>query len=488
MTKRTFLLAALGLALPAALLPLGQSWGWWGPVDSASLLSRWLLLLALLGYTWKRGGLTAWIFFAMAAGVIAGYDLNGYLTEAPAETRDNVLGWLKLPGDVFIRLVKTIIAPLVFATLVVGIAGHSNLGQVGRIGAKSLGYFIVVTLVALVVGLVAINISQAGLGVPQPEGTTVDVGSVAKPKTTKEVLLDAVPINIARSIFEGNVLQVVVFSILFGIALAMVPWEKRQPILGWTESLVDVMFKFTDLVMYVAPLAAGASIAYAIAGSGLGVLVSLAKLLGTLYVALIAFVLLVLLPILVVMRIPLRPFLKAVREPVTIAFATANSESALPRAMESLERMGGPRKVVSFVLPLGYSFNLDGTTLYLSLATLFVAQAGGLHLNIGEQITILLTLLLTSKGIAGVARASLVVLTSTVATFNLPAWPIGLILGIDVLMDMARTSVNVLGNCLASAVIARWEGEFDDAKAQAFLHEELPAGAAEGSKASSEAF
>lgn len=471
MTQRNFLLAALVLAVPACILSLGNAYNWFDAATPA-LVTRWLAVAALLGYTWKRGGLTAWIFFAMLFGVLLGYDLNPYLSAAPPETRDNVLGWLKLPGDIFIRLVKTIIAPLVFATLVVGIAGHSNLGQVGRIGAKSLGYFVVVTLVALVVGLLAANIFEPGVGVPKPAGL-VEVGTVSQPKTTREVLLDAIPTNIAKSIFEGNVLQVVVFSILFGTALALVPWEKRQPILGWTESLVDVMFRFTDLVMFVAPLAAGASIAHAIAGSGLGVLVSLGKLLATLYIALAAFILLVLLPILLSLRIPLRAFLKAVREPVTIAFATANSESALPRAMASLERFGVPRKVVSFVLPLGYSFNLDGTTLYLSLATLFVAQAGGMELTIGAQITILLTLLLTSKGIAGVARASLVVLTSTVATFNLPAWPIGLILGIDVLMDMARTSVNVLGNCLASAVIARWEGEFDDQQAAQYLDEEI---------------
>jgi proton glutamate symport protein len=281
------------------------------------------------------------------------------------------------------------------------------------------------------------------------------------------------PENIAKSIAEGQVLQIVVFSIVFGIALAMLSDKKRRPMLAFAESLSETMFKFTNLVMYFAPVGVGAAIAYTVGHMGLGILVNLFKLLATLYVALIVFMLAVLLPVALLARIPIRRFISAIAEPVSIAFATTSSEAALPRAMEAMEALGVPRQIVAFVIPTGYSFNLDGTTLYLSIASVFVAQAAGIHMSLGQQLLMVFTLMLTSKGVAGVPRASLVILLGTAASFNLPVEPIFIILGIDELMDMARTSVNVIGNCLATAVIARWEGEFGKAAPSAVIKEAL---------------
>jgi proton glutamate symport protein len=366
---------------------------------------------------------------------------------------------LQVLSKVFLKMIKTIVAPLLFATLVYGIAGHSDLKQVGRMGWKSILYFEVVTTIALFIGLAAINISQAGVGIMLPEGVQEELPKVA-PQTFNDIILHIFPENIALSIAEGQVLQVVVFSIIFGIALAMVREDKRQPMLKFTESLSEVMFKFTNIVMYFAPIGVGAAIAYTVGHMGLGILVNLFQLLITLYVALLVFLFGVLLPIGLMVGVPIKKFLQAIAEPVSIAFATTSSEAALPRAMEAMERLGVPRKIVAFVMPTGYSFNLDGTTLYLALAAIFVAQAAGMPLTFGQQLLIVFTLMLTSKGVAGVPRASLVILLGTAASFGMPVWPIFIILGIDELMDMARTSVNVIGNCLATVVIAKWEGEF----------------------------
>jgi proton glutamate symport protein len=346
----------------------------------------------------------------------------------------------------------------------VGIAGHTNLRQVGRLGIKSLVYFEVVTTLALFIGLAAINLTQAGVGVNRPEALE-STGVTAVKQTTSDVILHVFPENIAKSVAEGQVLQIVVFSVLFGIALALLPEAKRRPMIDFAGSLAETMFKFTSLVMYFAPIGVGAAIAYTVGHMGLGILVSLFKLLATLYVALLFFLLFVLLPIALAARVPIRRFLAAIAEPVSIAFATTSSEAALPLAMERLEKLGVPRPIVAFVMPTGYSFNLDGTTLYLSLAAIFVAQAAGIHLSLSQQLLIVFTLMLTSKGVAGVPRASLVILLGTAASFGLPEWPILAILGIDELMDMARTSVNVLGNCLATVVIARSEGAFPNGDA-----------------------
>ena len=417
------------------------------------LATRWLALAALAAVLVPRRSLTLWIVYSMLVGIELGHD-------APAAALS-----LKVLSDAFLRLVKTIIAPLVFATLVVGIAGHANLKQVGRMGLKALVYFEIVTTFALFIGLAAINLTQAGAGVARGAAGMADTTETLQPaakQTAADIILHIFPENIAKSVAEGQVLQVVVFAIIFAIGLALTPEHTRRTMLSFCESLSEVMFKFTNVVMYFAPLGVGGALAYTVGKMGFGPLLNALQLLLTLYGALIAFVLLVLLPVALLMRIPIRRFVAAVAEPVSIAFATTSSEAALPRAMEAMESIGVPRRIVAFVMPTGYSFNLDGTTLYLSLASVFVAQAAGIPLTFGQQLLMVFTLMLTSKGVAGVPRASLVILLATVASFKLPAWPVFIILGIDALMDMARTAINVLGNCLASAVVARWEGEFVD--------------------------
>jgi proton glutamate symport protein len=417
---------------------------------------RWAAIVALCVYAFFRRSLTPWIFAGMLVGAEIGYDL----TFLPDATRLKVAADLQVLSSIFLRLIKTIIAPLIFSTLVVGIAGHSNLKQVGRMGIKALLYFEIVTTLALFIGLGAIHLSHAGVGLtPPPNAATATVS--AAPQKWTDVVLHIFPENIAKSVAEGQVLQIVVFSIIFGIALALIGEDKRRPMLAFCESLSETMFKFTNIVMLFAPIGVAGAMAYTVGTMGFGVMANLAKLLVTLYAALIVFVLCVLLPVALIARLPIRRFVRAVAEPVSIAFATASSESALPRAMESMEAFGVPRQVVAFVLPTGYSFNLDGSTLYLSLASIFVAQAAGVHLTLGQQLVMVFTLMLTSKGVAGVPRAVLVILLGTLDSFHLPAWPVVLILGIDQFMDMGRTATNVLGNCLASAVVARWEGELD---------------------------
>ena len=383
----------------------------------------------------------------MVVGAEVGYDWPGVAVS------------LRLLSQIFIRMIKTIIAPLIFATLVVGIAGHPNLRHVGRMGLKALVYFEVVTTLALFIGLAAINLSQAGAGLHPPEALQPS-GTRPPPQTISDVVLNAFPENVAKAVAEGHVLQIVVFSLLLAVALSLIGEEKRRPLLAFCESLAAAMFKFTNLVMLFAPIGVGAAIAYTVGHMGIGVLVNLAKVLVTLYAALLAFLLLVLLPVALVARVPLKRFAKALAEPVSIAFATTSSEAALPLAMERMEQLGVPRQTVAFVMPLGYSFNLDGSTLYLALASVFVAQAAGIPLTFPQQIAIVLTLMITSKGVAGVPRATLVILMGTASSFGLPEWPILVLLGIDELMDMARTSVNVIGNCLATVVISRLEGDF----------------------------
>lgn len=417
---------------------------------------RWIFIGSLILFALYKRTLTAWILVSMVIGVEIGLDF-------PEFAKD-----LKVLSQIFLRLVKTIIAPILFSTLVVGIAGHSDLKQVGRMGWKSIVYFEVVTTLALIIGLIAINISQAGVGIHIPPGFHEELPATM-PQTWQDVLLHIFPENIIKSMYNGDVLPIVVFSVIFGIGLAMVKEDKRQPLLRFSESLAEAMFKFTNIIMHFAPFGVGAAIAVTVGHLGLDILFSLVKLLLTLYASLIVFLGIVLFSIAYFLKIPIRQFIKAVSEPVAIAFATTSSESALPIAMENMERFGVPRKIVSFVLPTGYTFNLDGTTLYLSLASVFVAQAAGIHMPLSTQFIMGLTLMLTSKGVAGVPRASLVILLGTVSSFGLPLWPVLAILGIDELMDMARTSVNVIGNTLASCVVARWEGEFDDAKALAFV-------------------
>jgi Na+/H+-dicarboxylate symporter len=427
----------------------------------------------------RRGiTLTQQIFIGLAIGIVAGWIVS---TSHPEWAQ-----YFRPFSQLFLRMIKMIIAPLIFATLVAGIAGAGHVKVVGRMGLRAIIYFEIVTTIALGIGLAAVNIMRPGVGVNLPMGQASEI--TAKPQTWDQILLHVVPESVIRAMAEGDVLQIVVFSIFFAIALGMIG-EKGRPVVEWCEAVAETMFKVTNIVMHYAPIGVGAAIAYTVGHGGLGVLWNLAWLVTTLYVALIVLILCVFLPIAIMFRIPIRKFALAVKEPAVIAFSTTSSEAALPRAMESveafgvalpramevLERLGVPRRIVSFVLPLGYSFNLDGSTLYLSLAAVFVAQAAGVQLTIGQQVTMLLTLMLTSKGVAGVPRASLVILAGTLASYGLPLEGITLILGVDELMDMARTMTNVIGNCLATVVIAKWEGEFVEASDQ-----ELAVAAARG--------
>jgi proton glutamate symport protein len=413
---------------------------------------------------WQRLSLTAWIMIGLVIGGLVGYLRPDW---------GNKVFFLR---DIFLNLIKSVIAPLVFSTLVVGIAGGGDLKKVGRMGAKALLYFEIVTTVALFIGLAVVNLIKPGVGVTLAAPITETVQKVAEnhPKTLVETIVHIFPASIVDAMVRGDVLQIVAFAVLFAMAVSAIG-EKGKPILRAMESLSQIMFRFTSYVMMFAPIGVGAAMAHTIGTQGLGVLVNLGKLIGSLYLALILFLVLVLGTVAVLFRIPIRKFLRAVREPATIAFATTSSESALPKAMELMERLGVPPRIVGFVMPTGYSFNLDGTTLYLAMASVFVAQAAeattGQHMGFGRQVIMMLTLMVTSKGVAAVPRASLVILLATLNTF-LPAdiGPIGVavIFGVDELMDMGRTCVNVIGNCMATCVVARWEGEFDDQRARAF--------------------
>ncbi len=430
------------LFLAGAILPVVSAVHAW----MAAL--RWGGLLAFLLLGFRKRSLTYWIFVAMLVGLEIGLD------------RPQLAEHLRILSDIFLRLIKVIVAPLILGTLVTGVAGHGNLKSVGRIGIKSLVYFEVVTTIALFIGVAAINLSRAGEGLSlSPSAAAFAQQNAAPPLRWDDFLLHIFPENIVKAAAENQILQVAVFAIFFGIALTRISEAKRAPMLNFAESLTQTMFSFTNLVMYYAPIGVGAAMAYTVGHMGLSVLLPLGKLLLTAYAALLSFLLLVFLPIILFARLPLGRFLKAIAEPATIAFATSTSEAALPRAMESMEAFGVPRRIVAFVIPAGYSFNLDGSTLYLALASIFVAQAAGIHMSWREQLFMVFALMLTSKGIAGVPRAVPVVLLATAATFHLPTEPIFVILGIDALIDMVRTSVNVTGNCLACAVIARWEGE-----------------------------
>src|SRR6202789_1882267 len=439
---RALALLGFGLFVVGATLPI-----FLGPHFSFSLV-RWLGLAFIAAGGLRKSSLTYWIFFAMLAGGEIGFD------------RPHAAEHLRILSDIFLRLITVIVAPLILGTLITGIAGHGDSKGVGRIGLKSLVYFEIVTTVAIVIGLAAINISRAGVGVIAPAAAASPAVPTAPPLRWDDFLLHVFPENLAKSVAENQILQVAVFAILFGLALGRLSETKRAPIMRFFESLAETMFAFTHIVI-------GAAAAYAIGHLGVAVLLPLGKLLLTGYVSLIAFLLLVLLPIAKFAGLPLKRLLRAIAEPALIAFATSASSAALPRAMEEMEAFGVPRRIVAFVIPAGYSFNLDGSSLYLAIASVFVAQVAGMHMGWAQQLFMVFTLMLTSKGVAGVPRAVLVVLLATAGTFHLPTEPILLILGIDALMDMGRTAVNVIGNCLACAVIARWEGELDTSQALA---------------------
>ncbi len=444
--KNKFLIAGLALFFVAALLAFGSRFGF-GTSPAIGETVRWLAIVSLMVYAFLSRSLTPWILVSMAIGAEIGHDFPHFALS------------LRVLSQIFLQMIRVIIAPLLFATLVSGIAGHSDLKQVGRMGVKAIVYFEVATTIALFIGLAAINISKSGVGVTLPAMAAQTQIPAARP-TAAEIILHIFPENIAKSVADNQVLQVVVFSMIFGISLAMVRGEKRKPMLAFTESLTEVMFKFTNIVMLLAPAGIAGAIAYTVANTGFGVLYNLGQLVATLYISLIIFMLVVFLPSMWIARIPVGKFIRAVAEPATIAFSTTSSEAALPRAMEAMEAFGVPRKIVAFVIPLGYSFNLTGSTLYLSLAAIFVAQVEGIHLTLGQQIVMMLMLMLTSKGVAGVSRASIIVLLGASDQFGLPKEPILLLLAVDQFLDMGRTAVNVIGNCLSAAVVARWEGEF----------------------------
>ncbi|MGA2132958.1 MAG: cation:dicarboxylase symporter family transporter [Bryobacteraceae bacterium] len=392
----------------------------------------------------KRPSLTAWIFIGMAAGVALG-------AFAPGVARQ-----LGPVSNIFLRLIRSIIAPLIFGTLVAGIAGAGDLKRMGRIGLKAVVYFEIVTTFALFLGLAAVNLVRPGAGM-KLEQTAADAALPKDRPTAGQMIEHVFPASIIDAMARGDVLEIVVFAFLFGAACASVG-VKAQPVVAFCESLAEVMFRYTRYVMYLAPFGVGAALAVTVGSKGFAVLLGLGKLVLTMYAAQTLFVVLVLGGVMLLFGIPVRAFYRAAREPFLIAFSTASSEAALPLALENMETFGVPKHIVAFVIPAGYSLNMDGGTLYLSLASVFIAQAAGIHLTLAQQLLMMLTLMLTSKGIAGVPRGSLVVLAGAIATFHLPMEGIAVLLGVDALLDMARTSVNVVGNCLASAVVARWEG------------------------------
>ncbi|MBE8720416.1 dicarboxylate/amino acid:cation symporter [Sphingobacterium pedocola] len=461
----------------AIIITIFYEFNWLGVSPRIMMGVRWITASALILNGIARKNLTTWILTCLVLGVFVGLDFPD-LARA-----------MQPLSQGFIKLVKTIVGPILFATLVFGIAGHSDLKSVGRMAWKSMLYFFTATSFAIFIGLFVINLTKAGVGVdvehmpheelPQTSTTTAgdqtalshidaDVHWVYK---FNAFIRDTFPENIVKAVYENKVLQIVIFGVIFGIGLAMVEEKKRKPLVDFTESLSEAMFKFTNIVMLFAPIGVGAAMAYTVGHLGVDILKNLFMLLGSLYLALLMFLGFILLPIALFLKVPIKQFLNAIKEPVSIAFATTSSDAALPKAMENMEKFGVPRKIVSFVIPTGYSFNLDGTSLYLSLASIFVAQAAGIDLSIGEQLLIAFTLMITSKGVAAVPRASLIVLIATADQFGLPTFVIAAILGIDELMDMARTSVNVIGNCLATVVVAKWEGQFDE---EAPFRTELP--------------
>ena len=447
-TQRLILGASILLFIAGVVLGISHAHA------DIALSLRWFALALAVPVALRRRSLLLWTFFAMLVGAELGVD-------AP-----HLAAQTHFIGDIFLRLIRMIVAPLIFGGIVTGIAGHGELRGVGRVAVKSIVFFEIVTTLGLIIGLIAMNISHAGVGITLPEivaqeRVSAGVQPVGPPHQEgwQQLVTNIFPENIAQAVAQNQILQVAVFALLFGIALAMMPEPKRAPLVSVLQSLTEAMFKLTRIIMYIAPLAAGAAMAFTVGSMGLSTLLPLLKLVITYYAALIVFVLLAVVPSLLLVRVSLRRFTAAVSEPAALGFATTSSEAALPLAMERMEEFGVPRWIVSFVIPMGYSFNMTGGSVYLSMAALFAAQAAGLHLSLAAQFLMLVTLMLTSKGVAGVPRSSLVVLMASAAALHLPTAAVLIILGVDTLMDMGRTAMNVIGNCLAAVVVARWEGQ-----------------------------
>jgi proton glutamate symport protein len=397
----------------------------------------------------RRLSLTHWIFIGMASGILLGW-------LAPATGAQ-----LKPLSNIFLRMIKSVVVPIIFGTLVIGIAGHGDdLKRIGRLFLRSMIYFWAMTVIALAIGLIAVHLTQPGVGVVLPPVDPHAALPTPAPTTINGFLEHIVPRSFFEAATNNEVLQVVFWATLFGIALSQVRGKPKEAMLGFCEGLAEVMFRFVAIVMKFAPIGIGAAMAVTVSHSGIAVLKNLGLLVATLYGALIVFALVGLLPVMLLARVPIKRFLRQVKDPAIIAFTTTSSDAALPLAMERMIEFGVPRRIVAFVMPTGYSFNLDGSTLYLGVASIFVAQAAGIHLSLGQQLAMMLTLLITSKGIAAVPRASLVVLSGVLTTYGLPLEGVAVILGVDELMDMARTMINLVGNCLATVVMGRWEGEF----------------------------
>lgn len=421
-----------------------------GPL-SAGLALRWAGIAMAVPFVWRRRSLLAWTLLAMVAGTELGVDWP----QAAKQTQ--------FLADIFLRLIRMIVAPLIFGGIVTGIAGHSKLGGVGRVAIKAIVYFEVMTTIGIVLGMVAINLTKAGVGVVLPAAQSA-VPATAHENTWQQILVNLFPENIAQAVAQNQILQVAVFALIFGAALATLSEPKRAPLVAVLQSLTDAMFRMTSFIVLAAPVAAGAALAFTVSSMGIATMLPLVKLLVTCYAALLFFLVAVFVPILMWAGIPVWRFAAAAAEPAAIGFATTSSEAALPLAIERMREFGVPSWIVSFVIPMGYSFDLTGSSLYLSMAAVFASQAAGIHMTLSDQIVMIVTLMIASKGVAGVPRATLVVLLGTASMFHIPVSAVLLLLGVDTLMDMGRTSMNVIGNCMAAAVVARWEGEFEPGK------------------------
>lgn len=411
----------------------------------------------------KNSKLTLAIFISLILGILVGWLAPHFAQK------------LHPLGVIFLRMVKMIIAPLLFSTLVVGIAGHGDIKSIGKVGLKTLVYFEVVTTLALVIGLFVGNVFQPGVGFHVSANqasinAAQQMATVQSQHSFSGMLSDMFPTSVVQAMAEGNLLQIVVFSLFFALAICAVG-QKAKPIVEVLNSLTEIMFKFTEYVMYFAPIGIFGAVASTVGESGIGVIAGYAKIVFSLYFALALFVIIVLVAVCKIIKIPFMGLIRTIREPALLAFSTASSEAALPKAMELMEKFGVPKSIVGFVMPTGYTFNLDGSTLYLALGVLFSTQILGIHLSFEQQLVMMLTLMLTSKGIAAVPRVALIVLAGTLASFNYSVIGVAILLGIDQILDMGRTTVNLIGNCVATVVIARWENEFDYVKMNDFIEE-----------------